>query len=59
MEIRKAWSFRDDVKSRNSQLQKLLGFCTVNKMVVQNTIYQITDIHKYTCKGKGRRFIIN
>ena len=33
MEIRKAWSFGDDVKSRNSQLQKLLGLCVVNEGV--------------------------
>ena len=59
MEIRKARSFGDDVKSRNSQLQKLLDLCTANEMVVQNTIYKITDIHKYTCKGKGLRFIID
>ena len=59
MEIRNAWSFGDDVKSRNSQLQKLLGLCTANEMVVHNTICQITDIHKYTCKGKGLRFIID
>ena len=59
MEIRKAWSFGDDVESRNSELQKLLGLCAVNEMVVQNTIYRITDIHKYTCKGKGLRFIID
>ena len=57
MEIRKAWSFGDDVKNRNSQKQ--LDLCAANEMVVQNTIYQITDIHKYTCKGKGLRFIID
>ena len=59
MEIRQAWSFGDDVKSRNSQFQKRLGLCAVNEMVVQKTMYQITDIHKYTCKGKGLRFIID
>ena len=59
MEIGKAWSFGDDVESRNSELQKLLGLCAVNEMVVQNTIYRATDIHKYTCKGKGLRFIID
>ena len=36
MEKRKVWSFGDDVKSRNSQLQKLLGLCAVKEMVVQN-----------------------
>ena len=57
MEIRKAWSFGDDVKNRNSQKQ--LDLCAANEMVVQITIYQITDIHKYTCKRKGLRFIID
>ena len=56
-EIRKARSFGDDVKNRNSQ--KLLGLCAANEMAVQNTIYQIKGIHKYTCKGKGLRFIID
>ena len=57
MEIRKAWSFGDDVKNRNSQKQ--LDLCAANEMVVQITIYQNTDIHKYTCMRNGLRFIID
>jgi len=47
------------VATVNSNIRKLIDFCTFNNLKIMNTLFKHKEIHKFTWKARGHKSIID
>ena len=43
----------------NSKGKKLIDFCTFNNLKIMNKFFEHKEIHKFTCKARGHKSVID